>query len=136
MAAIGLAVVEQFFERVSRRRAMAGKWIAALHDTPVRIFNENVNCAPWQVFPVLLPESEMVEDFVREMSLEGIEIRRYYTPSLGECRGMTHWETCPNAKDLAGRAVALPMRSWMPDADQSDMMARTVAVLRSVCEAV
>ena len=132
MAAIGLAVADSFEERVGKRQAMAQRWIDALSETRVRIFCHEAWRAPWQVFPIQLADDATVPEFAARMLDAGIETRRYYRPSLGECEGMANLGPCPNAKTLSDRAIALPVRSSMPVAEQTDLMSRTFALLNAL----
>ncbi|APG45520.1 DegT/DnrJ/EryC1/StrS family aminotransferase [Phaeobacter porticola] len=125
MAAIGMAVSEDMGARVALRQAMAREWITALGDTGCHIFNTELAKAPWQVFPILLPDESRVLQFSEKMQGLGVEIRRYYQPSLGRCGGMARVGTCENAQNLSERVIVLPVRSWLTPEERSDLMEKT-----------
>ncbi len=129
MAAVGLAVADQIIERVSCRQAMAQRWIEALNNTRAQLFCEDATLAPWQVFPILLDNGDTVTEFSERMAAVGIETRRYYSPSLGLCTGMTSLGPCAHALNLSARAVVLPVRSYMPEAEQTDLISQTTSIL-------
>ncbi|MEO0774470.1 MAG: DegT/DnrJ/EryC1/StrS family aminotransferase [Pseudomonadota bacterium] len=131
-AAIGLAVADTFETRVAQRQAMAARWIAALDTVPIRVFERDITRAPWQVFPVVLQDDATTTRFVEAMAAQNIELRRYYKPSLGACSGMPRMGDCPASLDLSLRVAVLPIRSYMPQADQEALMTSTLSVLHDI----
>ena len=121
-AAIGLAVADTMAQRVEARQDMATNWVACLENTSATIFSRAIKASPWQVFPILLETQEHVLATIENAAACNIELRRYYSPSLGACQGMAQVGPCPNARSLAERALALPVRSTMNAADQADLM--------------
>jgi dTDP-4-amino-4,6-dideoxygalactose transaminase len=128
-AAIGLAVAATMADRVRARQAMAAEWMAALADSGAHVFCTRPELSPWQVFPLILPDEPSLLRFVAGMADKGIELRRYYSPSLGACAGMRALHPCTNAQSLAARAVVLPVRSYMLQADRQKLVATAVACL-------
>jgi dTDP-4-amino-4,6-dideoxygalactose transaminase len=128
-AAIGLAVAATMADRVRARQGMAAEWMAALSGSGARVFCARPDLSPWQVFPLILPDEASVSRFVAATEAQRIGTRRYYSPSLGACSGMRQLHPCPNARDLASRAVVLPIRSSMPDDARSRLIATAVACL-------
>lgn len=121
-AAIGLAVADGMPHRVVARQKMAANWVARLQNSPAQLFSTAIESSPWQVFPVLLETEADVLATVAIAAELGIELRRYYTPSLGACRGMDQITPCPNAQSLSERALVLPIRSTMTGTDQAELM--------------
>ncbi len=121
-AAIGLAVADTIAQRVAARQHMAANWVACLEGTSATIFRRVIDASPWQVFPILLETQAHVLATIENAAARNIELRRYYSPSLGACQGMAQAGPCPNARNLAERALALPVRSTMNEADQADLM--------------
>lgn len=121
-AAIGLAVADGMVQRVAARQKMAANWIACLEDSPVDIFSTAIKASPWQVFPILLESKAHVLATVENAAARKVELRRYYSPSLGTCQGMEQIGPCPNAHSLAERALALPVRSTMTCVEQVALM--------------
>ena len=131
-AAIGLAVADNIASRVIARQKMAANWIEYLKNSPATIFNMDIETSPWQVFPILLQNENCVLKTIEKATRSGIELRRYYSPSLGACGGMKKLGICPNAEDLANRALALPVRSNMKIKDQVKLMQTTLSCISSV----
>jgi dTDP-4-amino-4,6-dideoxygalactose transaminase len=121
-AAIGLAVADKMEVRVAQRQAMAENWIKCLETTPVKILNRSVKDSTWQVFPILMDTNFQAERLVNLAKYRGIELRRYYSPSLGTCPGIRKLSPCPNAQSLADRVVVLPIRSLMEETLQQELM--------------
>jgi dTDP-4-amino-4,6-dideoxygalactose transaminase len=59
----------------------------------------------------LLPSVAAAERFVETTAAAGVEIRRYYRPSLSRWPETRCFETCPVAEDLADRMCVLPIRA-------------------------
>lgn len=107
-AAVGLAVLDTLEARLSRRRGLAARYMAKLKDVARIDFPRDPRLSTWQVFPVLMPTASAADALVRSAGELGMEVRRYYRPSL------THWlgETpCPNADSLAERMICFPIYS-------------------------
>lgn len=107
-AAVGLAVLETLDTRLARRRDLAARYIARLTDVGDIVFPRDPHRSTWQVFPVLMPTCSAASSLVDSAKQVGMEVRRYYRPSL------THWynETpCPNSDSLADRMVCFPIYS-------------------------
>jgi dTDP-4-amino-4,6-dideoxygalactose transaminase len=110
-AAIGLVQFDRFGEMVARRRAFAGVYRDQLARYPELVCPQDMNCAPWQCFPVLLPTLTAAERFIEVAAAAGVEIRRYYRPSLSNWPATQCFEPCPVAEDLADRLCVLPVRA-------------------------
>jgi dTDP-4-amino-4,6-dideoxygalactose transaminase len=96
---------------VEQRRAMAAAYRDRLALYPEVSYPQDVCCAPWQFFPVLLPSRIAAERFIETAAAAGVEIRRYYRPSLSHWPGTQSFDACPVAEDLADRMCVLPVRS-------------------------
>ena len=110
-AAVGLAQLSRIADIVSQRQAFAALYRRRLARYPEVICPQDENCAPWQVFPVLLPSVEAAERFVETATAAGVEIRRCYRPSLSRWPGTTCFGACPVVENLAGRMCVLPVRA-------------------------
>ena len=111
-AAVGLAVLETLDARLERRRALAERYIARLAGTEGIDFRSDPAMSTWQVFPVLLPTSAAASALVDTARQLGMEVRRYYRPSL------TRWirgQKCPNSDSLADRMICFPVYSCNDD---------------------
>jgi len=110
-AAVGIAQLNRIDNIVSRRQAFAAMYRDRLARHPEVVCPQDMNCAPWQAFPVLLPSARIVESFLDAAAASGVEIRRYYRPSLSRWPETRCFETCPVAEDLAERMCGLPVRA-------------------------
>jgi dTDP-4-amino-4,6-dideoxygalactose transaminase len=110
-AAVGIAQLNRFRDIVSRRQAFAAIYRDRLAPYPEVVCPQDMNSAPWQFFPVLLPSVAAAERFVETTAAAGVEIRRYYRPSLSRWPETRCFETCPVAEDLADRMCVLPIRA-------------------------
>lgn len=118
-AAVGLAQFERFDECLRGRQAFAARLIGEIGQIKGVVIPSDVNRAPWQVFPVLLPSRAARERAIAIAAAEGLEIRRYYSPSLSHWPELRIWRSCPNSESLAERMGALPVRARAhgPEAD-------------------
>ena len=121
-AAVGLGVAMSISQRVRGRQKMVRNWVDSLGDCPVTLFNSSPNEAPWQVFPILLETQYHIKATIELAKKKGIELRQYYSPSLGDCAVLKKIGICLNARTLAARALALPVRSFMSETEQDDLI--------------
>jgi dTDP-4-amino-4,6-dideoxygalactose transaminase len=121
-AAVGLAVLEDFDRIVAHRRAAARRYIDFLKDFDNLDYSMEVDRAPWQVFPVLLPSAEIAREFIEETAEAGLQIRLGYYPSLEDWPGTRKLAGCPNARLLAERMVALPIYSDITEDELSHII--------------
>jgi dTDP-4-amino-4,6-dideoxygalactose transaminase len=124
-AAVGLAQLAQFEEIVVRRRAFAAIYRERLARYPEVVCSQDMDRAPWQCFPVVLPSATAAERFIAAAAAAGVEIRRYYRPSLSRWPGVRCVEACPIAEDLAERMCVLPVRA-LPVSGASDEIVELV----------
>jgi dTDP-4-amino-4,6-dideoxygalactose transaminase len=110
-AAIGLAVLEDFDRIINHRRAAALRYVDLLKGFDQLDYPMEVDRAPWQVFPVLLPSPAITSQFIKRAAEESLHVRRGYHPSLEDWPGTKKIAACPNARWLAERMVALPIYS-------------------------
>jgi dTDP-4-amino-4,6-dideoxygalactose transaminase len=110
-AAVGNAQLDRISTIVRRRQAFVSIYRDRLRRIPQVVFPHGTERAPWQFFPVLLPSVADAERFIETAAVAGIEIRRYYRPSLSHWPGARCFEACPVAEDLADRMCVLPVRS-------------------------
>lgn len=131
-AAIGLAVADTMAQRVTARQDMVSNWISCIETTSATIFSKDIKASPWQVFPILLETQDQVLATIKNAAAQNIELRRYYSPSLGACKGMEQVGPCPNARSLSERALVLPVRSNMGITDQANLM-KTIKMCINNC---
>jgi dTDP-4-amino-4,6-dideoxygalactose transaminase len=121
-AAIGIAQLSRFRTVVSRRRAFAALYRDRLARYPELVFPQDMNTAPWQFFPVLLPRISTAEQFIEAAAAASVEIRRYYRPSLSHWPKTRCFEPCPVAEGLAERMCVLPVRALDPSSEAKQVV--------------
>jgi dTDP-4-amino-4,6-dideoxygalactose transaminase len=119
-AAIGIVQLSRIGEIVGRRQAFAAIYRDRLMQYPEVVCPQDISCAPWQCFPVMLPSAAAADRLVQGAAAAGVEIRRYYNPSLSRWPNARCFESCPVAEGLSGRVCALPVRAFgsSSEADQ------------------
>ena len=125
-AAIGLVVLEDFDEITARRRTIAQRYVDLLKEFQEIRCPSDVNRAPWQVFPLLLPSAAVAKDFIENAAAESLQIRRGYNPSLEDWPRTRKMAASPNARSLAERMVLLPVYS---DGTEDEIM-QILAIVR------
>jgi dTDP-4-amino-4,6-dideoxygalactose transaminase len=110
-AAVGIAQLNRIGNLVDRRQAFAAIYRDRLARYPDVVCPQDMNCAPWQFFPVLLPSVTAAERFIEAAAVAGVEIRRYYRPSLSRWPETRCFEACLVAENLADRMCVLPVRA-------------------------
>lgn len=110
-AAIGIVQLGRIRELVILRQAFAAIYRDRLARYSELACPQDTGCAPWQVFPVLLPSASAADRFVQAAATIGLEIRRYYRPSLSRWPQVRCFEPCPIAEDLSDRICVLPVRA-------------------------
>jgi dTDP-4-amino-4,6-dideoxygalactose transaminase len=110
-AAVGLAQLNRIDQLVARRQAFAAIYRDWLAHYPEVVCPQDMNSAPWQFFPILLPSVTTVERLIEATAAAGVEVRRYYRPSLSHWPAARCVTACPVAEDLAERMCVLPIRS-------------------------
>jgi dTDP-4-amino-4,6-dideoxygalactose transaminase len=119
-ASVGLAQTQRFPSRVAGRQAFAARYAAELSEVKSIQIVTDFRLASWQVFPVLLPNGTARERTISYASRHGLEIRRYYHPSLSRWPQIQTVGGCLVSESLAERMCALPIRCDVatPEADE------------------
>jgi len=129
-AAIGLGVAASFQDHLRARRDMADRYIEALADFPeVAICQQSFDGA-WQFFPLLLPNQDMADAFQDQTRLLGMEIRRYYRPSLSSIPAIERVNDCVVSQDLSHRMCCIPIYSNASDAEADEMVMIVLSALQ------
>lgn len=129
-AAIGLAQLQRYRDIIAQRQVFAAAYFAMLEEFPEIVTPPRDSVAPWQIFPALLPSETMADAAVAIAAQKGVELRRYYRPSLSQWRGVEAATPCPVSEDLAARMIALPVRSAVTIADAQPIVGRISEILR------
>lgn len=128
-AAVGLAQLARFAPALKRRRDFVASYVDLLARCGDLKFPTDVDRAPWQFFPVLLPDATAAERFVAAAAADGLEIRRYYRPSLSRWPDAVTWGACDVAEDLADRMCVLPVRANAEPGETEAIMSITRSAL-------
>jgi len=129
-AAIGLAVASSFKTQVGARRAIAARYIEAVADFPEVSICKQPDDGVWQFFPLLLPNQEAADAFQRLTRLQGMEIRRYYRPSLSSHLAVERVDDCLVSQDLSHRMCCVPVYSNSSEAEADEMVAIVLSALQ------
>ena len=121
-AAIGLAVLQTIDDRLLRRRRFVEHYLALFQRSGAYGLFEDIHSSTWQVFPVLMPTQQAANVFCDLARERGLEVRRYYRPSLSEWPGAIVFGSCPNAEELADRMCCLPVYSYYSDGELNEML--------------
>jgi dTDP-4-amino-4,6-dideoxygalactose transaminase len=128
-AAVGLAQARRFPTALLRRRSYVEHYLQGLRAIGGVSYPTDPHAAPWQFFPILTPGVEAAERFVAYAAQQGLEIRRYYRPSLSQWPGARGFAPCPVAEDLAQRMCVLPVRGLDFDVEADEMAGLVMAAL-------
>jgi dTDP-4-amino-4,6-dideoxygalactose transaminase len=120
-AAIGIVQLSRIGDIVNRRQAFAAIYRDRLAHYPDLVCPRDITCAPWQFFPVLLPSAAAAERFIETAASAGIEIGRYYRPSLSRWRETRCFAACPVAESLTERMCVLPVRALVPGSETEQL---------------
>lgn len=129
-AAIGLGVASSFKTHLRARRAMVTRYIKALVDFPEAAICPQPLDGAWQFFPILLPNQETADAFQDRTRLLGMEIRRYYRPSLSSHLAVERVDQCVVSQDLSQRMCCVPVYSNASEAEADEMVAIVVSALQ------
>jgi len=121
-AAVGIAQLSRIDKIVGRRQAFAALYRDHLKQYPEVVCPQDTSCSPWQCFPVLLPSAAAADRLVSCAAASGVELRRYYRPSLSRWPSARCFEACPVAEDLSGRMCTLPVRALGPSSEAEELM--------------
>ena len=133
-AALGLSQLQEFDAFLSRRRAIAKRYLAAFAELrQVRSQRTDPDRSAWHIFPVAIARDALRVDrdeIVRALRLENIGANVHYDPVhlhrlYRERFGHTPGEL-PISEDVASRLVTLPVHPNMTDGDVDD-------VIRALC---
>jgi dTDP-4-amino-4,6-dideoxygalactose transaminase len=132
-AAVGLSQLERFGDLIRARQDFVVAYQQHLARWPALEFPNDATRAPWQCFPVLFPRRAAAERFVSAAARAGVEIRRYYRPSLSRWPGTACFGPCPVAEELADRMCVLPVRSLPHGAARDEIIGAVMAALEEAC---
>lgn len=130
-AAIGLAALQGFERRIAQRRALAGAFSAALSPYEGVRYETDASAAAWQVFPVLMPSRGAADGAVATARARGMEVRRYYSPSLSALGVAGAVGRCEVSEDLAARMCCFPVYAGVSDVECAIMIDTLIAAVEA-----
>jgi len=108
-AAVGMAMLDRYGDVLAIRHRQAQRYIELFAGFGDIAIQHGVADAPWHVFPCLLPSPAAAADFTEEAARRGLEVRRYYRPSLSRWGGIATTGKCQVSEMLAERMICLPI---------------------------
>lgn len=132
-AAMGMAVLPHMERIVRERAALCARYDGQLAvvegERPVIPEGTGYNHA---YYPILLRDSGEREAMIAKLAAQGVHARRYFFPSL-DTLPYVKAQACPVSRDLADRALCLPLFNGMNETDMERVT--RVAVHRSSVDA-
>ena len=129
--AVGLAQLDDIDAAVANRQSYFDAYKAKLDDFGyIPKFN---NLAPWQSVPFLLKSRAQADLFQKACAEQGVEIRRYYRPSLSKLTLVETQLDCSVSEDLADRMCTLPVRADDDVSKRNDIIGRVVKAAIECC---
>jgi dTDP-4-amino-4,6-dideoxygalactose transaminase len=127
VAAIGLAQDDVFDEHLRIRRAAAERYriFFAAHWPDWTPPWDSGN-PPWQAYPLLAPSHEALADVLHAATAQGVQLRRYYHPTLHQSTFGTDYAhmPLPVSEALASRMLCFPIYSDMDTEEQGRLLDR------------
>ncbi len=114
-AAIGLATLDVFHEKIANRERIGNWYMKALgkHKLPesgwrVQATAGTVN---YQFFPILCPQSQKTEHYINKLLTSGIQARTYFSPPCHRQKMFQHYPATrlTVTEDISQRILSLPV---------------------------
>ena len=134
--ALGIAQMKKIDSFLSRRRAIASRYSAALQGSGLGLPSSSPDVeSGWHLYVVRVPEASRRRPFFDRLRELGLGVQVHYIPvywhryyqSLGYQRGL-----CPNAEDFYSRCVSLPLYPKMTDDDVDSSIERVLRAVKEV----
>ena len=123
-AAMGLAVLEEM-EVVQSERSRIWHFYEKRLSGRFMLQGRHEECSNnYAYFPVLLSSEAKTEEVVRKGIEKGIQLRRYFYPSLNRVSAIQGEKSvvCPVSEDIASRIVCLPIWPGLREQDCRDVV--------------
>jgi dTDP-4-amino-4,6-dideoxygalactose transaminase len=120
-AAAGLAVLDRYAGVLTFRRAQARRYMELFARFGDIAIHRGLDDTPWSMFPCLMPSAAAAEDVVGEAGGRGLELRRYFRPSLSRWGGIRAAADCSVSEMLAERMICLPVYSRATQEEIAEM---------------
>ncbi len=130
-AAIGLAALHRYDDRIERRRSMARAYMSRIAPVTEVVASTDANASVWQVFPALMPDSRSADRCIEAARTRGMEVRRYYFPSLQRLAVARSIGDCEVAASLADRMCCFPIYAETDEYEREQMVEIFEASIRA-----
>jgi dTDP-4-amino-4,6-dideoxygalactose transaminase len=131
-AAVGLAVLEDFDEKLARRRAVAEAYSSALNRYAAGVRTWGSISSAWSTYPVML-QSAAASALVEELRARRVEARSYYPPLHLSPRYCDYPRTSMLiTEDISRRMVCLPILGDMTASETERCIDAVSGALRAV----
>lgn len=118
-AAVGLASLDSWTEKVARRRKIHGQYLTKLAGVclGVRLQDRPVD-GIYSIMQVQLPDGKDAKRVADRLNWRGIETRRWYLPPLSAhpvFRDVMQYGALPTVSELAGSLIGLPFHALLSE---------------------
>ena len=127
-ARVGQVQLKKYDWIISRRRALAARYDAALQGIPGWVLPPLVEGATYSHYPVRVPDRQAAVDHFARHGVHLGEVVEYSVAHLGAYARYTNGVEFPNALYSSGHMVNLPIHPQLSDADAD----RVIAVARMI----
>lgn len=121
-AAMGLAILNDANMLVAERKKQSAYYFANLIDSNFELIQiKNIAETNGAYFPIICPTKQISEELIAGANKAGIELRRYFNPSLNTLKFLNQ-SLCPVAEDISERIICLPLYHDLSEADQDKIL--------------
>lgn len=112
-AAIGLAVLDEIDQVKDSRADVWQAYEKELNSTYQLQKRNPLSNNNYAYFPLLMKDEEDVVAFIDRLAKQGIQVRRYFYPSLDSISVLGSETSCSIAKDVSSRVICLPIYPYL-----------------------
>lgn len=117
-AAMGLCVLPKIDEIISSRKTVFSRYMELLNTSKLRFpVYSQMDDYNYAYFPVIFDTEETAINVQKQLSLNDINSRRYFFPSLNKLTYLAY-QPCPVSEDIASRVLCLP---FYPDLEEHEV---------------
>lgn len=112
-AAMGICVLNHFDEIVEHRKAVYNKYTELLSEyVTIPKFPDGL-VPNYIYYPVIFDSEEQLLKVMEDLNVKGVNIRRYFYPSLNTLSFYGTLDKCPISEDISKRIACLPIDSYI-----------------------
>lgn len=122
-AAMGLCVLNDVDSLLLRRKEQYEHYRSLLETANVTLQSQcSSGICNYSYFPVLLSSERQIERSIDVLDSSGIQVRRYFYPTLNQVEYIHEKGTTPVADDIAKRIICLPMYHQLKEGEQQTIV--------------